>query len=627
MQVSVACPAPRASDAHLGTNNIATGSDAYNSMRLINCETLKLEEFFHPDIPKYAILSHTWGSDEVTFADLHQAPATTRYGHRKIRFICEQALQDGLQYAWVDTCCIDKSSSAELSEAINSMFNWYSGSSICYAFLEDVTVVDLKDTFSHSRWFTRGWTLQELLAPRELVFYDRDRSWLGTRREHADWISQFTNIRAGVLREGVTHTTEDSPSVSLGSLCIAMRMSWASRRSTTRVEDTAYCLLGLFGINMPLLYGEGQRSFFRLQEEIMKHVDDDSILAWGLDTEIKLSHRLQDDGPYRNGGSSLVENILASSPKDFENCGDIYNQAPTLAPFAMNNTGLQIQLPLVPVLLPDGRDRPGLWDPFGSNRRCYAGLLSCSPTTSHHVVGILLNMPAESEGLECMGRTYGQKQGGRYQTVLIDPVLVTEFTTQNLTIVRNRDVRHNHFVERALKSRVWKHIIVKLSPRLHHIGYCATNGRAWFYDGKDRRLEIVEGYTIPNWNPVSKVYTWSTRYYHQHFLSFTFELASNRSEMAFSVFMLTTSRRTITRRGTFFSESDLFNIGSQLEDPQSLAHSEKVLLSDDDGMSFDIEVDFTEVKKVYRWWMSDVNVDVAGIKDPSLASAPKPTNE
>jgi hypothetical protein len=622
LQVNAACSAPRASDPHLGTSNIATGSDTYNNnnMRLINCKTLELEQFFNPDIPDYAILSHTWGSDEVTFADaLHQAPATARSGYRKIQFICKQAVQDGLQYAWIDTCCIDKSSSAELSEAINSMFDWYLRSSICYAFLEDVTIDDFKDTFSHSRWFTRGWTLQELLAPEKLVFYDRDGSSLGTRRQYADWISQFTTINSEALREGVTLATEHVSSVSLGTFCIAMRMSWASHRSTTRVEDTAYCLLGMFGINMPLLYGEGRRSFVRLQEEIMKHVDDDSILAWGLDTEIKPSQRLDYDRN-ENGGSRSVENILASSPKDFENCGDIWNEAPTLAPFAMNNTGLQIQLPLVPVLLPDSWDRGPFLDRFRSDR-VYAGLLSCSPATSHHIVGILLNIPAESSGLECMGRTYGHKPGGRYHTVLIDPVIAARYMIQNLTIVRNNDVRHNRIARRMHLSAVWKHIVVNLSPRLHHIGYRAANGRGWFYDGKDRRLEIVEGYTIPNWNLASHVYTWRTRYYHQHFLSFAFEIASNRPETAFSVFMLTTSQRTITRRGTVFSESDLFNIGSQLEDPQSLAHSEKVLLNDDDGMSFDLEVGFTEPKLVYRWWISDVNVDVAGFEDPSLTTA------
>src|SRR5271155_2971591 len=138
-------------------------------MRLLNSKTLKLEEFPESEIPKYAILSHTWGKDEISFQDMQTGSAGKKAGYTKIKFSSAQALDDGLDYFWVDTCCIDKSSSAELSEAINSMYRWYQNAQICYAYLADVIVAEKPrgrgSAFERSRWFTRGWTLQELIAP------------------------------------------------------------------------------------------------------------------------------------------------------------------------------------------------------------------------------------------------------------------------------------------------------------------------------------------------------------------------------------------------------------------------------------------------------------------------------
>jgi len=152
-------------------------------MRLVNCTTLELEEFFGTNIPSYAILSHTWGDSEVSFAEYtcNQAAVSTKEGYNKIVLTCRQARLDELNYAWVDTCCIDKSSSAELSEAINSMFAWYRSSTVCYAYLSDVFKSDLGNGLVYSRWFTRGWTLQELLAPTKMLFYDHNWVMLGSR--------------------------------------------------------------------------------------------------------------------------------------------------------------------------------------------------------------------------------------------------------------------------------------------------------------------------------------------------------------------------------------------------------------------------------------------------------------
>lgn len=254
-------------------------------MRLINVQSLRLESF--PDalsVPPYAILSHTWEHDEVLFADLDKAESTSwssKYAARKIHFSVEQAQRDGLGYIWIDNCCIDKTSSAELSESINSMFKWYACARICYAYLADARAGTPIQT---CRWFTRGFTLQELIAPREIYFFDRDWQSMGSRTELQTDLIRITGIDPALFAR---RPTADDPSLALTSLTslldsvnVATRMSWASKRSTTRLEDVAYCLLGIFNVNMPLLYGEGIRSFQRLQEEIIKRSDDMSVLAF-----------------------------------------------------------------------------------------------------------------------------------------------------------------------------------------------------------------------------------------------------------------------------------------------------------------------------------------------------------
>ncbi|KAF1970589.1 HET-domain-containing protein [Bimuria novae-zelandiae CBS 107.79] len=240
--------------------------------RSLNAHTgnaLALKNAIDEEIPPYAILSHTWGADteEVTLEDLANGTGKDKPGYAKIRFCGEQARLDTLQYFWIDTCCIDKRSSAELSEAINSMYRWYQGANVCYAYLADVPS---KTKFSGSKWFTRGWTLQELIAPSKVIFLDEEWNKLGTKTSLRQSVSDCTGIPGGVL----------SDSDSLENVSIAQRMSWAAKRKTTRLEDRAYCLMGIFGINMPLLYGEGERAFLRLQEEIMRISDDHSLFAW-----------------------------------------------------------------------------------------------------------------------------------------------------------------------------------------------------------------------------------------------------------------------------------------------------------------------------------------------------------
>lgn len=297
-------------------------------MRLLHTSTISLSEFYDDEIPKYAILSHTWGKEEVSLHDLRlqkKARLNRLEGYRKIKGCCARAALEGYQFIWIDTCCIDKTSSAELSEAINSMYRWYQDAQICYAYLADVCIGDQglgsprgKKELCQSRWFTRGWTLQELLAPHNLVFYDENWRYLGTKWELKKQISLVTGIQ-------VDHM------YNIDRASVAQKMSWASIRRTTRVEDVAYSLMGIFDVNMPLLYGEGKKAFKRLQHEIVKISDDESIFAW-TDPDLPVS------------------GIFAPSPKAFAKSGDVISisslhlQYIRRAPYVVTNRGLVIEI-------------------------------------------------------------------------------------------------------------------------------------------------------------------------------------------------------------------------------------------------------------------------------------------
>lgn len=256
-------------------------------MRLINARTFKIEDFIGSGIPSYAILSHTWDIEEVTLQDWQDLScASLKRGFAKIQGACLQALRDELEYVWVDTNCIDKTSSAGLSEAINSMFTWYRNASRCYVYLADIPdtaaqlnnegKIDNDDPFRRSKWFTRGWILQELLAPHDVVFFSTNWMRIGTKMDLKTPLSQITGVEAKFL----------SGSVPIWLASVAKRMSWMSKRVTTRMEDIAHCMLGIFEISMPLLYGEGPRAFLRLQEEILKATDDQSMFCWEWNRKI-----------------------------------------------------------------------------------------------------------------------------------------------------------------------------------------------------------------------------------------------------------------------------------------------------------------------------------------------------
>jgi hypothetical protein len=232
------------------------------------------------DVPPYAILSHTWGKQEVVFDDLKSLDsaknidAETETSWNKIRFCAQRAKRDNLTHFWVDTCCIDKANNTELSEAINSMFRWYQNAEKCYVFLSDVEDQSLegsgelrrrwKAAFRNSRWFTRGWTLQELLAPKSVEFFSKEGIRLGDKKSLKDTIHEATGIPIQALLES-----------QLSDFSVAERFSWTIKRETTREEDGAYCLFGIFGVHLPLIYGEGkEKALKRLKKGIQEASED-----------------------------------------------------------------------------------------------------------------------------------------------------------------------------------------------------------------------------------------------------------------------------------------------------------------------------------------------------------------
>jgi hypothetical protein len=276
-------------------------------MRLINTDTLEFAEFLGPKTPPYAILSHTWEDGEVSLREMTDpSPAvTSKNGYRKIVDYCCLAAREGYGWAWIDTCCIDKTNHAELAESINSMFRWYEEAVVCHVFLADLAAdADLEDALPRCRWFTRGWTLQELIAPKTVHFHDKSWAMRGTKANLITELVAITGILGPVLAGGL----------SLHEVCLAVRMSWASNRETTRPEDVAYCLLGIFDVNMPMIYGEGMKAFRRLQEEIIRRSSDLTIFAWHhqLEAVVHVGSELEEDRRLN------AAPMLASSPRDFE---------------------------------------------------------------------------------------------------------------------------------------------------------------------------------------------------------------------------------------------------------------------------------------------------------------------
>ena len=335
----------------------------FRSMRLINVEAFlerdqlmregkkvdrrtKVLEFGDDEGTKYSILSHRWIKQEVDYNEVvklakmdeeERTEVRQRDGYRKILQSCEQTKKDGYKWLWVDTCCIDKRSSAELSEAINSMYRWYENSRICYAYLHDVTDSSFP-TAGRPEWFSRGWTLQEMIAPRDLRFFNKDWHPIGDKRTLALTLQTITRVPQHILKEGLSSNRP----------CVAQIMSWAAYRKTTRVEDRAYSLMGLLDVNMPMLYGEGKKAFHRLQLEIIRTSNDQSIFAWGCNSIVRTGSILADDPSFfwdcdkmeLMNRSEFIESLKMRIPE--EELPSIDDDR--LGTFTITNRGIQIWL-------------------------------------------------------------------------------------------------------------------------------------------------------------------------------------------------------------------------------------------------------------------------------------------
>ncbi|KAI0640790.1 heterokaryon incompatibility protein-domain-containing protein [Trametes meyenii] len=307
-------------------------------MWLLNTTTYRHHFEVSPANVLYATLSHVWDhKGEDSFQDIQTIHAAARATFAttptdddpellailriqlstKVVRCCDYARAKGLPYVWIDTCCINKTSSAELSEAINSMFDWYSFAEVCYVFLADVPSSEdpwgRLSAFRRSRWFGRGWTLQELIVPPHNIFLSRDWRMLGTKASLADVVKEVTGIDPDILLH----------SRPLHAVSVAQRMSWASQRETTRLEDEAYCLMGIFGVRLSIIYGEGRQAFIRLQEEILRRVPDQTLFLWGSLSTLSVGPAGQGDLPAVTRiqedrlKASKSAYLLATCPTDF----------------------------------------------------------------------------------------------------------------------------------------------------------------------------------------------------------------------------------------------------------------------------------------------------------------------
>jgi hypothetical protein len=310
-------------------------------MRLLHFDMLGrlvLTDFHGKTIPPYAILSHRWSDSEILIEHILSGTYKEREeGYRKLAFCAKQAAQDNLQYFWIDTCCIDKWNLSELSKSINSMFQWYKNATRCYVFLSDVSVStatepvqrsDWEASFRKSVWFTRGWTLQELIAPVSVEFFSCEEHLIGNKPSLDQLIHEITGIPLAALRNR-----------PLDQFTTSEREKWAENRRTTEAEDTVYCLLGILGISMPTAYGEGKESALRrLQAEVEAASSAPSIIPFsrnesfvGCELQLaKLEAKLFSNGqttstlaivgPGGTGKSQLALEVAHRTRQNNKNC-------------------------------------------------------------------------------------------------------------------------------------------------------------------------------------------------------------------------------------------------------------------------------------------------------------------
>ncbi|KAI0366297.1 HET-domain-containing protein [Pilatotrama ljubarskyi] len=417
-------------------------------MWLLNTRTAELRQFASSQGLRYAIISHVWQQEpkEQTFHEVRAILVRCKESgedplpllSRKIQDCCRMAARAGHEWLWLDTCCIDQHSSAELSEAINSMFAWYSDAQVCYVYLHDVG--DDEDpsvegsAFRRGVWHTRGWTLQELLAPGCVIFLSKTWHTLGSKHSLAPALSQVSGIKPEVLTRDRVDWIE--------GVSVAERMSWAAHRKTTRVEDRAYSLMGIFGINMPTIYGEGPRAFMRLQEEILQRIPDQSIFAWGrihpnfLEAVEEMRNeppadedKLGDDDEALERQARL-EVLLAPSPAEFAFSAGIkvlsvpdlqskYGVKGRVPQYTLTSYGMLAQLPFSTDFVDTAKSHPtgvasddGTLAETPATRPVHAAVLGCTDKELSIIV-LLLRPTQASSHQYAVGEYIGDARAGK----------------------------------------------------------------------------------------------------------------------------------------------------------------------------------------------------------------------
>ncbi|PIL32575.1 hypothetical protein GSI_05278 [Ganoderma sinense ZZ0214-1] len=493
-------------------------------MRLLNTTSGRFQWVNDPRQVRYAILSHVWSKEgdrdfpEQTYqrvcdlqslSDAQHEESVVPHLCEKIRRFCEVAKQHGLALAWADTCCIDKTNHAELSEAITSMYSWYCYAEVCYAFLPDVSdsIATSKGRaqFRGSRWHGRGWTLQELLGPRVVLFLDVKWNVIGSKRTLAHLITQRTGIDHAVL----THSTP------VHKVSVATRMSWAARRETTYVEDEAYSLMGIFGIYISPAYGEKQYAFIRFQEELMKRDADQSLFIWG--DFLPNANIISPEPPLGSTSSSLSPtslnfpspsshgNLLAWSPKAFKFSTDVIHLDPdefaNLVGFPSSNVAgnHQVFIPTPHGIQTNMLLLHGSIEASGVFLVSYLALLSCKDT--HDRLFALFLHPRSPHDL-----SFNSFFVGPDHTTIAGPdwVSIASSTSARVTTIDLNVVRKNLFSPEVIRVHSPRLLMEETQQRDASIRYrlsAAPDGFEVNIAGWSSYLLALQGYNVDQTSP------------------------------------------------------------------------------------------------------------------------------
>lgn len=420
-------------------------------MRVLDTTTFELisgeQEIFKQD--GYAILSHRWVGQEITFDqladhidDLKRAPEKSLFTPQlaKIRGACDRAREQGIRWMWIDTCCINKASTVEETESINSMFRWYRDAKVCITYLFDVDArtasrakpydqaTNSKEKMKRSvfqsihgdgpsEWFSRGWTLQELLAPHTMQFYDTNWIFIGTKNDLSIELERITGIEAAYLT-GEKHFRK---------ACIATKLSWQAGRTTAREEDIAYSMLGIFNIIMTPQYGEGSRAFMRLQHALLTSTTDESLFAWHMPhpsagDKYDIEHNAQVHWARDEWG------LLAPTPAWFRGCEKFRIEGDGVTKIERSGKGFQMTRQGVQVSFPLAKG-------YGKYRALIflSGFAFCFAPLCWVAVARKVKRRVEEQGVPFVLNCWTENQSGQLAAVQIclQPVALKTFSQGN----------------------------------------------------------------------------------------------------------------------------------------------------------------------------------------------------